>query len=253
MISLAVLAAAPVKIATTGFVVTGVEPQVAEAWVERFATVMGEDGRLKVTTQRDVVQLLGLERQKQLLGCSDESSCLAELAGALGVDGVLSASIVKNESGALATIKVLRVSNASVWVSASERFTTEEALQAWLDVTARRFALELAGPPPPQPFIRWVPGIVGVAAAATGAVLFAVSKGDAASLRAAATNAAPDLAIAAVASRGRTFEAVGLSLMGVGVAGLAGSVLWMLLGSGPSVALVSDQHGALVVVGGAFP
>jgi hypothetical protein len=37
--------------------------------------------------------LLGLERQKQMLGCAEDSSnCLAELAGALGARFVLNGS-----------------------------------------------------------------------------------------------------------------------------------------------------------------
>lgn len=255
IVSLAVLTAAPVKIATSGFIVTGVEERVADAWVERFATVMGQDGRVKVTTQRDVVQLLGLERQKQLLGCSDESnSCLTELAGALGVDGVLSATIVKNGPGGLATVKVLRVKDASVWVSASERFSSDEALQDWLDATARQFTIELAGPSGGTPFVRFVPGLLGVVAGATGGVLFGFSKSDAASLRDAASSPRPDLVVGLVAERGRAFEAIGLSLIGVGAAGIVGSVLWLIFGGdAPAVSLVPSSGGALVVLGGALP
>lgn len=256
LISLAVLATAPVKVATTGFVVTGYEERLAEAWVERFATVMAEGGHVKVTTQRDVVQLLGLERQKQLLGCGDEaSSCLTELAGALGVDGVLSANIVKSGAGTLATVKVVRVKDASVWVSASERFTTVEALQDWLDETARRFALEVGGVVARRPpFVRFVPGLLGLAAGTTGAVLFALSKGDAATLMSAASTLRPDLDVGAVTQRGRAFEAVGLSLIGLGVAGLAASALWLLIGGDDSaVSLVPLNGGALFVLGGALP
>jgi TolB-like protein len=37
----------------------------------------------------DVQSLLGLERQRQLLGCTEDAACLAELGGALGVDYLL--------------------------------------------------------------------------------------------------------------------------------------------------------------------
>lgn len=45
---------------------------------------------VRVVTARDISVLLGFERQKQLLGCSDDGMCMAELGNALGVQGVLS-------------------------------------------------------------------------------------------------------------------------------------------------------------------
>jgi hypothetical protein len=47
---------------------------------------------LKVVAGADLSALMGFEQQKQLLGCSD-SSCLAELGGALGVDYLLSVQV----------------------------------------------------------------------------------------------------------------------------------------------------------------
>lgn len=47
-------------------------------------------GRYRVIAQNDLAVLLGLDRQKQLLGCADEgSSCLGEVMGALDVDRLL--------------------------------------------------------------------------------------------------------------------------------------------------------------------
>ena len=41
---------------------------------------------IRVMTSGEVAQVIGLERQKQLLGCSETgASCMAELAGALTV------------------------------------------------------------------------------------------------------------------------------------------------------------------------
>ena len=39
--------------------------------------------------------MLGVERQKQLMGCTDESACLAELTGAVGARFVLSGSVTQ--------------------------------------------------------------------------------------------------------------------------------------------------------------
>ncbi len=46
-----------------------------------------------VISQSDVSAMVGFEKQKQMLGCRDDSSCLAEIGGALGVDYVLSGQV----------------------------------------------------------------------------------------------------------------------------------------------------------------
>ncbi len=48
------------------------------------ASRLGESKHLKVVSDRDIKAALGLERQKQLLGPCTDTSCLAEVSGALG-------------------------------------------------------------------------------------------------------------------------------------------------------------------------
>src|ERR1043165_8566816 len=102
---LVVLAAAPVRVATADWLFSGVEKPVGEAFLDRFATKLAENG-VRVTTQLDIAQVLGLQRQKELSGCSAEGStgCLAELAGALGVAAVLAGSVVKGGVPFVATV-----------------------------------------------------------------------------------------------------------------------------------------------------
>jgi len=74
----------------------GVEPQLASALTEAVATEVASKGYFEVRASKDIATMLGLERQRQLLGCSDEAgSCLAELAGALGAQFILSGSVAK--------------------------------------------------------------------------------------------------------------------------------------------------------------
>jgi hypothetical protein len=65
------------------------------ALTDVLATTVDEAGWFRVVSSRDVTAVLALERQKELLGCSADQACIAELAGALGVDYVLSASVGK--------------------------------------------------------------------------------------------------------------------------------------------------------------
>jgi len=65
------------------------------ALTDVLATTVDEAGWFRVVSSRDVTAVLALERQKELLGCSADQACIAELAGALGVEYVLSASVGK--------------------------------------------------------------------------------------------------------------------------------------------------------------
>lgn len=70
-------------------------------------------GRLKVTGRSDVSMLLGLEAQKQALGCDADVACLAELAGALGVQFVASADVGLIGETRVVALKVLEVASAT--------------------------------------------------------------------------------------------------------------------------------------------
>jgi len=71
--------AAPVSVAAPGLRSYGVDPKLVDAWLDRSVTVLSASG-IKVTSHSDMEQALGFERQKQLMGCSDNgNSCLAEL------------------------------------------------------------------------------------------------------------------------------------------------------------------------------
>lgn len=48
---------------------------------------------LDVVSKSDITAIVGFEKQKALLGCSDDSSCLAEIGGALGVDFMLTGQV----------------------------------------------------------------------------------------------------------------------------------------------------------------
>ena len=62
----------------------GVEPEIAQSLTEAVTAEIAARGLFQVISASEVQTLLGFERQKQLLGCSEEGECLTELAGALG-------------------------------------------------------------------------------------------------------------------------------------------------------------------------
>src|SRR5438309_267107 len=88
--------ALPVRIAAPGLTSVDLSEAMGGLFADHLAKQLELHG-LKVTSRSEMQALLGLERQKELMGCSDEStaSCLAELAGALGADGVLTGTLGK--------------------------------------------------------------------------------------------------------------------------------------------------------------
>lgn len=258
------LQAAPVSVAAPGLRSYGVDPKLVDAWLDRGVTVLSSSG-IKVTSHSDLEQALGFERQRQLMGCSDNAnSCLAELAGALGVDALLVGSVVKGESGYTVTLRIIGTSSSQEFASASGRFTKEAALLDWLDETMPQLAAKLrkalgrdegaTGTSTATPaIVRWVPAFVGLAAVGVGVTFLGLSQGAATQLRTGQFQSAAE--IDAVAQRGNTFQLTGWILTGVGTAAIAAGVLWGVLGGtkAPVASLMFDSHGAYVSLGGTWP
>lgn len=78
--------------------VLDVRPLAAD---ERKAELLGEIALteaasihgLEVIGKSDINAVLGFEKQKQVIGCGDDSTCLAEIGGALGVEYILVGSL----------------------------------------------------------------------------------------------------------------------------------------------------------------
>lgn len=251
----ALLLAAPVKVAVPGYTIAGLDRAVGTGYADHFVALLGRDGRLQLTTQADIAQVLGLERQMQLLGCADDgSACLAELAGALGVDAILSVTLVKSGPGLTATLRMLRASDGKEIAAASARFRNEDALQDWLEGNVGTFAgrAEAAFSPARPSFARWVPAIAGGAALVAGGTLYGLSRANAERLR--GGSFATEDEVRATTSTGRTFEGAGVGLMIGGGVAVAASILWVALGpsGGARVAFFAGPDGAAFSVAGAF-
>jgi hypothetical protein len=249
----------PIKAAVPALSVSGIEPGLAVIYLDRFSSTLAS-AQLRVTTDRDIAQALGFERQKQLLGCADsQESCLVELAGALGVDVLVTGSVGKLESGYLVTLRALKATNGQALASLSHRALTEAAMLDWLDEAAGIMRAEVlahfdVGSSAARVW-RWVPGLVGVVAAGTGAALVIVANREAADL---SGGEGPVTDVGARVARGRAYETSGYVLLGVGAAGLVTSALWLALGGSSAkaptaVSLQPTAQGAMLCVTGALP
>src|SRR5262249_33049754 len=85
-------AAEPIRLAAPKMQTQNIDAQTAEALSRQLAQQLALQRGVIVTTAEEMSSLLGLERQRSLLGCAQES-CSAELAGALGVDALVLSSV----------------------------------------------------------------------------------------------------------------------------------------------------------------
>jgi len=103
-----------------------------------------------LVTSSDVRSVLGVEKQKQLLGCSDDG-CIAEIGGALGARYILSGRVAKLGDKFLLTGALLDARTARSVDRFAQSFDGDDALAAAADQVAGEVATAagLAEVPPP--------------------------------------------------------------------------------------------------------
>jgi hypothetical protein len=148
MLVTALLAASPMKLAVGSFDVAQVQEPTRGFFANRLSQALGERG-VTVITQEEITALLGLERQRTLAGC-DQANCTAELAGALGADGVLMAHIARLETVVQLDLKVISASSGERRATFATRVGRDVEILDALDEAARSLALQLLGASAPR-------------------------------------------------------------------------------------------------------
>ncbi len=254
-------AAAP-KVISPEWNAVNVKKEVATFYADVLADHLRKQG-LDVVTAQDVATLLGMERQKALLGCDDAgTSCMTELANALGAEATLMVNLLKLEGGAFRGVaKVISSSAGTTLSSVQLDAATEQALLDVLAQAAPRLAAPLSGVQvveevsqpaalrPPVTRFWWLFGLGGVAVGGAAAGLFAGAFD-----RLAALEQEPLYEQAqALAAQGKGLQGAGWAAAGVGAALLVTGVVlavWPDAPVAPSVGL--SPGGASLGVGGAF-
>jgi len=270
------LTLAPPTIAVPGLNGVRLAPGEADLYGELLSNTMTHGG-LKVLTSRDVKQMLGIERQQQLLGCGEGSSCIVEMVGALGVDGVLLGDIGALGDEYVLNFKILSAKNGSTLALYNARAPNVKALPDELDKAGRSLLHQLAGAlarPELEPvgpaggasavtttsarsggsdkrIFALVPGIVGVVAGVLGVVFEVLAQGALGDLN----NANNALDAMSAYSRGKTYETGAWACIGVGIAGLGAAAIVAILGKPSSVepSVMLGPGTALFALGGHFP
>ena len=233
------LAATPIKLASPGFSVLGLPDAAAQFYSDHFAARFAGDERFEVVTRSDIVAVLAVERQKALLGCeSDQASCMAELAGALGVEGIITGQVARVSDAFQLNVRVISASSRALFTHSSALLGSEKELIEELNRTAQqareRLATDLRAATPTAASSSRLPPVLTLAAGAALAATGIAFLGDAAqkysSLNKPTNWPSYDLATATdLADRGKTSQTVGAVLLSVGLAALAAGVIWLIL------------------------
>ncbi|MBK7859361.1 MAG: hypothetical protein IPJ65_12210 [Archangiaceae bacterium] len=252
------LAAAPLRIAVGPVVYSDTPPERGEAYTEYLVQQLRAEG-VRISSQREVMELLGAERQKQLLGCGDDgTACLAELIGALGSDGLLTGSLGQVSGRRVLSLKIISSSGDTI-ATTSAQADDEERLLATLPAAARALVHELAIAFPgrvelqkssPRPFAL-AAGAVGLVTAGVGVALNLVARDQNRSLFANPGKVSDVPALEASISQIRTFELASWACIGAGAAvAVASLITFLVLGSGPvSASVALSPQGASFTVG----
>lgn len=240
-------AAAPPKLAMPAWTTVQVTPELAAFYADHLAAALRSNG-IEVVTSSEMATLLGIERQKQLLGCADDSSCMAELGNALGAQTVLKVSVARLDESLRANITVMASLDGAVKGETQIEAANESRFFSALDDAAAELARKLTPEPPkPQGRVRaysWVPAAVGGLGLVLGTVGLSVARVKYGDLSGAQTYEAA----APLASEGKAWQGLGVVGFVFAGAGAAAAVLMYVLG-GPSAPAVTPSVG--VTAGGA--
>lgn len=263
-----VLAAAPM-IAVPQLNGVRFEQSQTEFFSEHLAQELRTAG-VRVVTNKEIATLLGMERQRQLLGCGEGSSCMTELANALGAEAMVLGGIARLDDGSIqVNVKLIREGGAALG-SRSARVPNDADLTDALTAAAyelARVAFEQLRAKEPLPAsverdfrrapmrpLSWIPAIFGAAGAAFGTVM--LIQANQAHLE---LTQNPEVTLTTaraeqLALNGRTNQMLGIIGVGVGVLGITAAASMFFFRDAPvSLQASVGPGGGAFVVSGAFP
>ncbi len=81
----------------------------------------------------EIRAMIGFERQRQLLGCQESGSCLAEIGGALGAERLLLGSLSRFGNKYVLDLKLLQAKSGKVLEEVHASFTDEGSIPETVD------------------------------------------------------------------------------------------------------------------------
>ncbi len=124
---------------------------IAASVAEQLLTELGRTGRLEVMGTSDVSAVLGLERQKTMLGCTDQSSsCLAEISAALGAPWLVTGNLAQLGKAMRVDVKLIRAKDGKAVFRDGRNVKDESEIFDIVSEMAKRM-VESMGLPAPEP------------------------------------------------------------------------------------------------------
>ncbi|MEQ8978472.1 MAG: hypothetical protein RL846_11125 [Deltaproteobacteria bacterium] len=210
----------------------------------------------EVLAGRDVQQMLSFEEKKQMVGC-DDTSCLAEIGGALGVDRLIVPQIARVSASWIVTLKQIDIRGASTEGRVYDTFEGDEgALLAGVRSSVVRL---LGGAPVASTLTTTAPEssfpIVPVALWSTAAVSAGVGVALALKAKGHEDNAYDPSFVGAQHEIERSRDAAlgaTVALATAGALAVGGALAWWLTGDDVSAGVTANEGGAHAVVAGRF-
>lgn len=150
----------------------GIDPSVAAALGDAITLEVEKRGYFTPTSMKELQTMLGVERQRQLLGCSDASAsaCMAELADAIGARFVLSGSLTRLGDGYQLSLQTIDTARAqpigrSIRIAKDPSVLIEQVPFAVAEATATTL------PPPPSRVLPYTLIITGAVFVLGGGVV----------------------------------------------------------------------------------
>ena len=106
--------------------------------------------QMKTLSQEDIRRVVALEADKRDVGCN-ESSCLAELANAMGVDYVVFGDVGKLGHAYVVTLRLFDPKKAEAIARETVQAEDIDGLRTQLDAAVLHLVAPIAASPPPEP------------------------------------------------------------------------------------------------------
>jgi hypothetical protein len=250
LVSLTLCSMGTLKLASPGLTAVNLsEAEVAFYSDELAQRMMG--GGVEVITASQISALLGFERQKELLGCSEESSsCVAEIANALGVDGLIIGNVARLDRTLYLQVKIVSARDEKVLATHSASASSRDALFGRIPEVARALRRGLATHRPLKAEVApgsgwrphaWLPAAGGVGLGVAGGLLYSWG----ASRHQELTRQDPQLSFNSLEEAQRyarssvTAQRAGVGLLALGGAALLTAGAMLLFGEASSGAVVA--------------
>jgi len=257
-------AAVPVSLAMPALNEVSLTRGEGELYTELLAQKLAELD-VKVVTARDMAAVLGLERQRQLLGCND-TICTSELAGALGVDGVVVGDAGKIGASYMVNLKVLAKTGEALALFNAQGGDARALLADGARALVHQLARAMKRPDlEPKPVVRAEEPMAGrrvllpagIASVAAGVIMVAIGIGAqvAAHGTLGALQQAGSLEDAGrLRAEGKSWQTMAGALIAVGASVAAiGGVLLVLSSRAPAPSVALVPGGAAVMLTGWWP